>query len=152
MADTTVRFDNAKLDAIVAGTVDRALYLNPPMIAILHQEDTETSPTEVCESLPESLVKSLWPNCKIGDNGAYGRAIHFEYPANGEAVMEVFAWLKQSVEKGAYQDLSNLTWRRNVILPRMKEAARVMEIGKLAEIVDAAMASGIPDAAETVLQ
>lgn len=122
------------------------------MIAILYQEDNETSPTEVCEALPESLVKSLWPSCKIGDNAACGRAIHFEYPANGEAVMEIFAWLKQSIEKWAYQDLSNITWRRNVILPRMKEAARVVEIEKLAEVVDAAMASGIPDAAETVQQ
>lgn len=122
------------------------------MIAILYQEDNETSPIEVCEALPESLAKSMWPGCKTGDNGAYGRAIHFEYPANGEAVMEVFAWLKQSVEKGAYQDLSNITWRRNVILPRMKEATRLVEIEKLAEVVDAAMASGIPDAAETVQQ
>lgn len=125
-------------------------YLSAPTIAVLHQEDTETSLTEVCDSLPESLVKGLWPGCKIGDNGLYDRAICFQYPANGEAVLEVFAWLKQSVEKGAYQDLSNLTWRRSVMLPRMKEAARVMEIEKLANIVDSAMASAIPDAAETV--
>jgi len=64
--------------------------------------------------------------------------------------MNIFAWLKASVEKGAYQDLSNITWRRNELLPRMKRAAEVMEIEKLIDIVDAAVAAGILDAAETI--
>jgi len=127
-------------------------YLTSPKLAVLHQEDSETAPVEVCQSFSESLVKSLWPGCKVGDNGPYGRAILFEYPANSEAMMHVFEWIKESVEKGTYQELDKLTWRRSAILPRMKEAARVMEIEKLTTIVDTAMASGVLDAAETVQQ
>jgi len=124
-------------------------YLNGSTIAILHKEEANDTQTEVCDSISAILVKALWPGCKLGE-GAYGRAVLFEYPANGEAVMHVFAWLKASVEQGLYQNLDNITWRRNVLLPRMKEAARIMEIQKLTEIVEAAMASDIPDAAETV--
>lgn len=72
------------------------------------------------------------------------------YPANSEGIMNVFGWLKASVEQGTYQTLDKTTWRRNALLPRIKEAARVVEIQKLVEIVEAAMAADIPDAAETV--
>jgi len=94
-------------------------------------------------------VKFLWPGCILGD-GSHGRAILFEYPVNGEAVMHALSWLKDSVEEGAYQPLSVHGWRASVLLPRIKQAAEVMEIEKLVEVVCVAEASGVPDAAETV--
>jgi hypothetical protein len=124
-------------------------YLEEPKIAILHQENSSETPTKVCDFTSETLVKFLWPGCILGD-GSHGRAILLEYPANGEAVMHALSWLKDSVEKGAYQHLSVYGWRTTVLHPRIKQAAEVMEIEKLVEVVRVAEASGIPDAAETV--
>ncbi|KAK5938658.1 hypothetical protein PMZ80_008849 [Knufia obscura] len=149
MAATAILFNNAKLDAIVTGTVDKDEYLKGSFIAVLHQEHGREAPAPICDTISEALVRELWPGCKIGE-GIHGRAFLLQYAIDRPTIIEVFVWLKASVEKGAFQDLSNYTWGRNAFLVRMRGAASTMGIDRLTTVVNAAFAAGIPDAAQTV--